>query len=241
MIAANEAQEVANALLQAKLKCDIKDSEIKWQRVDKSRVERYNCFVDTFFDLLASHQMAFRIMFTENKNIPDRYKREEKQGRYHKLYYQFIKHVFGLQYIYSDIPVYLEFFFDWFPEKKEQNERYKSYIYGLQSLEEFKQSNIVIDRDAIAEVDSKRFVLLQAVDLILGAISWRLNHGHKYIEPGKTKRGNRTIAKEMVYKHINKKIRELRKGFNISMTTGLDDDLQNKFYHKYRHWSFKPK
>ena len=48
------------------------------------------------------------------------------------------------------------------------------------------------------------------------------------------------IAKEKLYKHINKKIREIRPNFNIGISTGIDGDRQNRFIHAYRHWLFIP-
>jgi hypothetical protein len=54
------------------------------------------------------------------------------------------------------------------------------------------------------------------------------------------RRGKRTIAKERLYKHINKKICEIRPRFNVGITTGLDGDTRNKLLHPYRHWLFIP-
>jgi len=48
------------------------------------------------------------------------------------------------------------------------------------------------------------------------------------------------VAKEKLYKHINKKIRETRANFNIGISTGLDGDSQNIFFQPYRHWLFIP-
>jgi hypothetical protein len=53
-------------------------------------------------------------------------------------------------------------------------------------------------------------------------------------------RQERTLAKEKLYKHINKKIRETRANFNIVITTGIDGNYQNVFFHPYRHWLFIP-
>lgn len=44
--------------------------------------------------------------------------------------------------------------------------------------------------------------------------------------------------KEKLYKVINKNIREIRKGFNVGMSTSNDGDVTNIWKHQYRHWNF---
>ena len=51
----------------------------------------------------------------------------------------------------------------------------------------------------------------------------------------------KTIAKDKFYKWINKNIRETYPNFNIGITTGLNGDYANLWFHKYRHWRFVPK
>ena len=81
---------------------------------------------------------------------------------------------------------------------------------------------------------------MQCLDIVLGAMAFRLNDMHKEKRPDTNRRGKRTIAKEKLYKHINKKIREIRSNFNIGISTGIDGDHQNRFIHVYRHWLFIP-
>jgi len=63
---------------------------------------------------------------------------------------------------------------------------------------------MLIPEDQIAEVKSHNHVLLQCVDIVLGAIQFRLNDLHKVTPEGKWRRGKRTIAKEKLYKMINR-------------------------------------
>ncbi len=57
-------------------------------------------------------------------------------------------------------------------------------------------------KENIADVNSKDHVILQAIDVVLGAIQFRLNDKHTIIPEGKKRRGKRTLAKDRVYKHI---------------------------------------
>lgn len=82
-------------------------------------------------------------------------------------------------------------------------------------------------------------VLLQVMDVVLGAMCFRLNDKHK--ERGiDGKRAKRNIVKERLYKHISKRIFELHPGFNIGVTTPITkkSDLWEK---PYLHWNFVPK
>jgi hypothetical protein len=71
-------------------------------------------------------------------------------------------------------------------------------------------------------------------------MQFRLNDKHRARAPGVNRRGKRTLAKEVVYRHINARIRTLRPGFNIGISTGTDGDRANRWHHPYRHWRFVP-
>ena len=101
---------------------------------------------------------------------------------------------------------------------------------------ELKQDNIEIKE--IVEIDSKKHVIQQCMDIILGSINFKLNDFDKIKDEQTGKRSKRTIAKEKIYKIINKNIREIRKGFNVGITTSTDNDVTNFWKHKYRHWNF---
>ena len=66
----------------------------------------------------------------------------------------------------------------------------------------------------ISEVDSKTHLPLQFMDLILGAICFKLNEKDKLKSDGEERPGKRTILKLKMYKYINSKIRELYPYFN---------------------------
>lgn len=86
---------------------------------------------------------------------------------------------------------------------------------------------------------SEQHVILQCMDVILGAMYFRLNDLHKEKLPGTYRRGKRTIAKHTLYKHINTRIRRIYPGFNIGISTG--GTTADKWNHPYRHWLFTPK
>jgi|SRR5690554_133276 len=104
-----------------------------------------------------------------------------------------------------------------------------------------RHQTIDIDARDIAEVDSKRHVLLQCVDVVLGAMQFRLNDKHKEKPEGSRTRGKRTIAKEGVYRHILARIQQIYPRFNIGRPTSLRVNMTNLWKDSYRHWLFVPK
>ncbi len=232
---------VNNLLLSKKQDLGMEDSELKWTQVNSYRLESYCEIMDLFFELIQRNVFKVRIMFTDNRIVSKDSSALQKQNEYHLLYYQFIKHAFGLSYLISDEEQSLELFFDVMPENNEKVKKFKNFIYGIQLLPEFVDTNLSIRRDAIKEVDSKKHIILQCLDVVLGAMAFRLNHLHKAIPKGKKRRGKRTVAKEKVYKHINRLIQNTRPNFNIGVSTGLDGNAENRFFHSYRHWLFVPK
>jgi len=91
------------------------------------------------------------------------------------------------------------------------------------------------------EVDSHKHILLQCLDMVLGAMAFRLNEMHLEKEPGKRLRGKRTIAKERLYKHILERIRKIYPNFNIGISTSLQGEVENLWKYPYRHFRFVPK
>lgn len=215
--------------------------EIKWQKVNKLMLAPYTGLVDTIFDLLEEDKMKIRIFFSLNKYVPKYLDRRQMNEEYSLLYYQFLKHAFG--FIYSNPTekiVDLNIALDEMPIDEQEKKKFKGYLVHLSMDENYMKAKIRVKEENVYEVDSKRFLPLQVVDLILGAICFRLNDKHKQKLSGTRKRGVRTIMKEKLYKHINFRIRQLRRGFNVGVSTGFSEPFEI-WDHSYRHWSFVPK
>src|SRR5699024_8376273 len=196
-------------------------SEIKWQRVSKQYLDRYIVLMDTLFDLLEQDLVKIRIMFTHNYKETIGLTMEQRKKEFLLLYYQFMKHAFGLTYSNeTGETINLRLYFDELPVNNKDANEFKEYIYNLQNTDDFREVKIKIKKENITEIDSKQHVLLQYMDIVLGAMYFRLNKLHKVVPEGKNRRGNRTIAKERLYKHINKRIRKIYPNFNIGISTG---------------------
>ncbi len=213
--------------------------EIKWIKVTEAYLDKYKEIITTFFSLIKEDKVKIRIMFRQNAQVPV-LTQDDKNNGYEKLYYQFIKHAFGLRYSNKEEETYLRIYFDMLPLNKIKNEKFVNNIYALQSLKPFQDGNIKIRRSDIVEVHSHEHVILQCMDIILGAMSFRLNDLHLAKPEGSRIRGKRTVAKEKLYKHINAHIREIYPGFNIGISTSKIPPIKIWEY-SYRHWKFTPK
>lgn len=219
---------------------NLQSEEIKWQKVNQYTFDKYIKIVDFIFGLLKSGYAKIRIFFRSNQYVPVGLTPKQKRETYPRLYYQFIKHAFGLQYSNNTgKDVYLKIMLDDIPLKGEDVKTFKNYIYGLNDDSDFQNARIKIRYEDICEVDSSNHLPLQFMDLILGSICFRLNDKHKVKSDETGKRGKRTILKEKLYKYINSKIRELHPGFNIGLSTGISKK-EDRWLYPYSHWSFIP-
>ena len=241
LVASTDLQPVIARLEARKAELNL-HREVKWQKVTENYLEKYKGLMDAFYDEVAAGLIKIRIMFTQNMIVPTGLTSEQRREGYHRLYYQFIKHAFGLRY--AGVPgheIRIRLNLDQLPDNREQNAQFKAFLLGLSSNPEFRAARIRLRGDQIAEVRSHDHVLMQCLDVVLGAMVFRLNDKHREIPPGKHRRGKKTIAKETLYQYIGNRIRSLYPNFNIGETTGKHGDWANIWRDPYRHWKFVPK
>src|SRR5262249_556764 len=126
------------------------------------------------------------------------------------------------------------------PDTAEQIERFRSFLVGLSKRPEFRHRGITIAREDVTDVVSHDHDVLQCLDIVLGAMNFKLNDLHREIPQGKRRRSKRTRNKEHLYKHINARIRALYPGFNVGISTGQRAD-DSRWSDPYRHWLLMPK
>ena len=215
--------------------------EVKWRKVSDSYLEKYKLLISVFFREVAKGHLRIRIMFRQNAREPHGLTRDQIEGSYFRLYYQFIKHAFGLEHApLSKSAVNLRLYFDEFPETGDGIAKFKSFILGLNDSGGIARAGFVIREENIAEIRSHEHVLAQCLDIVLGSMAFRLNDKHKLKPPGSSRRGRRTVAKESLYKTILSEIRTIHPRFNIGVSTGTTA-LEDRWSAPYLHWSFVPK
>ena len=89
--------------------------------------------------------------FRQNANVSQNLSREHEEKEYFLLYYQFIKHAFGIDYCNpnENDQVILKMYFDKLPDTKKKNKEFKGYIYSLNDF--FCINNAHIFNEDIAE------------------------------------------------------------------------------------------
>jgi hypothetical protein len=215
--------------------------KVKWQKVTPQYLDKYMALMNTFFDLVESDLIKVRVMFLHRTNVAVGLNEEQKRNSYYLLYYQFLKHAFGLQYSNDGrSPISVRFYLDRRSGTKDQKAQFKSYIAALEHQPQFRRARIVFPSDQIAEVTVVDHDLLQCLDVVVGAMQFRLNDFHKKKPEGEKRRAGRTIAKEKLYRSILARIRRMHPGFNIGISTGINGDPTNRWRHRYRHWEFVP-
>lgn len=240
LIQSKHYEEVLQRLMVVVKEVGLENEEIKWQKVNDYTEERYKKIIDMLFELLREGKAKIRIFFRHRQFKAFELNSEQRRHEYQILYYQFIKNDFGL--IYSNPKgknVRVRLLIDDMPLKGPDRDVFLKAIYHLNDLIQFQKANIHIHDGDVAEVNSKKHLPLQVMDVILGSMCFRLNDKHK--ERGiYGKRAKRNIVKERLYKHILKKIWELHPGFNIGITTPITkkSDLWEQ---PYLHWNFVPK
>lgn len=213
--------------------------EVKWERVTDIYLSKYKDLVDCFFDEVAAGNVRVRIMFTHNARKAVGLTSAHLDSEFVILYYEFIKHAFGLSFIEPEPKgTRLRLYFDQFPDNREKRVAFEGYLLGLAQNAKLKTTGVQLHQEDITEVRSHDHVLMQCLDIVLGSMSFRLNDKHKEKPEGQKRRGKRTIAKEKLYKHINRRIRQIYPGFNIGTSTGGSG--ARYWTDSYRHWMFVP-
>ena len=237
LVGSSQYDRVAARLNAEKQKLNL-FGEVKWSKVTANYLAKYQALMRAFFREVRAQHVRVRIMFRQNAHVAVGLTQDQIQGAYFRLYYQFIKHAFGLAYRPYEGPAALKIFFDEFPETKEAATQFKGFILGLKDNAKIRHAGFTIAPEDIAEIRSHDHVLAQCLDIVLGAMAFRLNDRHKEIRPGEKRRGKRTVAKEQLYKTILGEIRKMKPGFNIGISTGMSPE--ERWTTPYRHWRFVP-
>lgn len=235
------AAEIIDALREKKLELNL-FGEVKWVKVTGNYLEKYKNLISLFFEYLRCRKIKIRIMFRQNRFKAIDLSKDQIDNQFYLLYYQFIKHSFGLLWAENHTErTSLRINFDKLPDKEEKSRRFKDYIYRVNSF--INSKNIYLKRNNISEVVSHDHDILQCLDIILGAMAFKLNKLDRVVSEATGKKGKKTIAKEKLYSHINSEIQNLYPGytFNVGISTGKREGERSSWVMPYMHWKFIPK
>ncbi len=219
-------------------------NEVKWKKTTQNYLDKYCRLMSVFFGFVQTGDVKVRIMFTPNSRLPRHLSRYHRENKYSLLYYQFIKHAFD--YRYCDLApgrISLRIFLDNLPGTPYQKNVFFEFLYSLNNFsKEFLTSRgarFFISEDGIGEIDSRESDLLQCLDVVLGAMQFRLNRGYAVINPVTGKRASKTVAKDNLSLHILNLVRSISPDFQPGIDPGVHPALRWRM--PYRHWVFSPR
>ena len=135
-----------------------KNSEIKWSRISMSKIDFYKEIIDYFFE---NENLSFRGLVVRNKDLLDHEKYNQTHDEwYYKMYFRLLSRIInnGMRNdIYLDIK-----------DTKGSSRRYKLQEVLSNNIYDFNK-NIVHNIQAI---DSRESLILQIVDLFIGALGY---------------------------------------------------------------------
>ena len=242
LLDSRSADEIEAALREKKRELNLL-GEIKWEKVTKQYLGKYTDFVNYYFRLVREGRIKIRIMFTHNLDKPVGLTQQQMEMQYFILYYQMIKHSFGLAHsdprsVYETI---LHLKLDQIPHSEERFADFKGFLSAIPRHRDFRAIRMELPPKNIVGVHSHDHAVLQGLDIIMGSIQFRLNDLHKEKPTTARWRGKRTRAKELLYKCINRNIQMIVPWqFNIGVSTGAPNGAIDRWTHPYRHWKFVP-
>lgn len=242
LVRASDREAIEKVIADKKAELNIK-GEIKWTKITANYRDKYIELVDTFFDLIEAGLVKVRIMFTQNINVLPEMDEERVDNEYFMLYYQFVKHAFGLRYWNTGNPhgvANVSVYLDDPPQNPGKFRNFKTYMASLSDYPIFSSARVRIAHADITGVRSHDHGIMQCLDIVLGGVQSRLNEVHTKPAKGERRRGKRARAKADVYARIKDRIWKIYPRFNVGTSTGQDAPT-DKWNHPYRHWCFVPR
>lgn len=208
--------------------------EIKWSNISLQHIDFYNkllLMVENF--ICANYETKYRQMFMDRSFKYTGELIPELDSQF-KVYYQFLKHCFGFDYINER---------NTFTFKLDNHSSHNHKIKLKAYLESIRMKNVDIK---VEFVNSKKSIPLQICDLLMGAAGYYGNKIDLDLLPGNKRRTKNQIMKSNFGKSIYNMLRKVdshyrgSKAFNWFETTGIDGDKSNRYNHKMRIWKFTP-
>lgn len=241
LVSFKDYEEITEALKAKKTELHF-FGEVKWTKVTENYLSKYIDIMNLYFSFIKSGKLKVRIIFRDNEDMPKVARKPE--DKYFDLYYRFIKNAFGLKHLSSEEePLYLRVYLDQLPNARKKTSRsFKQQLIDLPSSYGFVSSPVVIREGDVAEVNSHEHVILQCLDVVLGAMYYKLNQLNLVTSEDGMHRGKRTVAKEKLFEHIYRHIKDIFPDFDIAETTELkqSDSVLSYWEDPYRHWRFVP-
>ena len=169
--------------------------EVKWSALSKSMYLFYADLIDYFF----SNDLIFRAIVIDKSKIENINNNETPNDPYSKMYYKLLYNKLNNDYTYN---IYIDI---------KDTHSYKKASELKKYINNTKQVNCIRNLHIIRSHESE---LMQLTDVLMGAISYRLNNDNMNV-----------IAKQKIVEKIEK-----HHGTSITHGTSINEDKFNLFY-----------
>jgi Protein of unknown function (DUF3800) len=170
------------------------NGEVKWNKVpgNKHYAKKYRELMDCFFDLVSAGKVKIRIMFRQNTIQSTHLTSEHHEQKFFILYYLFLKQGFGLD-CSPIVPgrVRVRIYPDQIPDTKVKLDSFRNFLARMSNRPQLIERKIRVAKEDITDVISHDHVILQCLEIVLGAMHFKLNDLHKKKPPGKIHREKR--------------------------------------------------
>ncbi len=223
--------------------------EVKWANVSAKNIDYYNALLEVFFQHLRDRDLHYRQFFTSREFVPvvesDEPEAPTSLDVQFKLYYQFLKHSFGLQHLPAvspETPHEILLRLDEHSSAKHKRQL-KQFAEMLPAYLHPQRIDLQV---RVTYVHSEDFMRLQVCDLLMGAAGSHGNKKHEIRKPGvkgmhETQKVRYELA-QRIYKElrlISCKERDTQ-AFNWFESTGRSTPSAS-LTDKVRIWKFMPK
>ncbi len=221
--------------------------EIKWKSLSEANYECYIEFVDTLFESILSGEVKFRQMFLDRTFVwqPKRDQAEitDIESQF-KLYYQFLKHAFGLKYLPRAAGVdQIELLVRLDNHSSQPNK--EKLVDFCATLPRILERHDV--RVSVSFLNSKKAPRIQVWDLLIGAAGSHGNRMHLKRSDGQRGMTKKQKLRDNFCKHVYQSLKNIdaqtrgSKAFNWFETTGLGTNFANFYEPNLRIRKFIPK
>ncbi len=221
--------------------------EVKWSKLSLKNIDCYKELVDCLVDSVRNDDIKYRQVFLDRSYVWQPRHNPIEQGEidvHFKIYYQFIKHSFGLKYLEIDPNGEVTKIFVRLDNHSSQKHK-NNLVRFAQDLPR------ILNRSDLSVVvtfhNSSRIRRLQICDLVMGAAGSYGNNMHKKRKPGQRGMTSKQKLRLKFCKYVYNNLREIdadfrgSKVFNWFETTGLAGDYSNLLNHRLRIWKLVPR
>jgi hypothetical protein len=242
LLRSSERPRIENELLALKAQRGL-HGEIKWSLTTPARAERFGALVDRFLDFVEYGDVKLRYMWLDQRRQDTTALSEwHREYGFYILYYYFVVFGFGLPWHNERDAVGIEFFPDTLPDEPQKRREFRDFLLRAHNARRFRQ-RAPFRVTNVAAVDSTKHIILQCVDVIIGAVGYKLNKQYKAKRGGKRSRSS--VAKIELWERILDRLGAIDMGergtrsFAVGVNTGTGPEALNRWQHKFRQWDFR--